>query len=64
MPELCEPVHPILEELEPFERRQAESPSDQGEVDAVGRLFEWDVFRRRVGRLGHGSYYTKDWRWE
>src|SRR4051794_14047302 len=59
MPELGEPVHPILQELEPFERRQAQGPPDQGEVDAVGRLLRNELGRRlrsagRV-RLGHGA---------
>jgi hypothetical protein len=33
------PVHPVLQELKPFEGCQAESPANQGQIDAVGRLF-------------------------
>ncbi len=66
MPELGEPVHPILEEFEPFERRQVESPPDQSEIDTIRRLLRRDVIRcrlgvnrRRLGRLGHGDHYSK-----
>jgi hypothetical protein len=57
MPELGEPVHPVLEELQAFEGRQAEGPLNQGEVDPVGRLLGPGGIRRRLGgsgrRLGH-----------
>lgn len=58
MPELGEPVHPILLQLEPFERRQAEGPPNQGEIDSVRRLLRQEgrlVDVRLPGRLGHGN---------
>ena len=58
MPELGEPVHPILQQLEPFERRQAEGPPNQGEIDSVRRLLRQEgrlVDVRLPGRLGHGN---------
>jgi len=47
MPELGQAVDPILEELEPFERRQAEGPPDQCEIDAVGSLRRRNEILRR-----------------
>jgi hypothetical protein len=38
MAQLGQPVNPVLEQLKPFERREAESPLDQGEVDAIRRF--------------------------
>jgi len=46
IPELGEPVYPILKELETLERCEAEGPLDQGEVDAVGRLLKREGGRR------------------
>jgi len=61
--ELRKPIHPILEELDPLERRQAESPVDQGEIDSIGRLDRkrvrcrlWGT-GRRLGWLGHGDHH-------
>ena len=66
IPKLGEPVHPILQELEAFERCQAEGPPDQGEIDTIRRLLQRDVIRRRLDvirrrleRLGHGDHYSK-----
>jgi hypothetical protein len=46
MPELCEPVYPVLEELETLKRCQAEGPLDQGEVNPVGRFLRPGGVRR------------------
>jgi hypothetical protein len=35
MPKLGEAVYPILEQLQPFQGRQAQGPPDQGEIDAL-----------------------------
>jgi hypothetical protein len=59
MPELGEPVHPILEQLEPLQRCEAEGPLDQGKVNPVGRLLRpraiWQRFGGSGKTLGHGT---------
>jgi hypothetical protein len=62
MPKLSEPVHPILEDFEPFERRQAQGPPDQGEIDSVRGFLGVERIRRRLGhsrRPGHEGHYSK-----
>src|SRR5436305_7773920 len=61
-PELRKPIHPILQKLDPLERRQAEGPADQREIDTVGRLLRQErvwrglgIFGFLMGGLGHGS---------
>ena len=58
MPEFGESVHPILEKLEPFERRKAEGPSDQSEIHSVGGFLRWE------GRLWGVRRRLEDWAME
>lgn len=62
MPELSEPIHPILEDFEPFERREAQSPPDQGEIDSVRGFLGAEGIRhplRHSGRPSHEGHYSK-----
>lgn len=58
MAQLGQPVDPVLEQLKPFERREAEGPLDQSEIDAVRRFHgEEGIGIGSEGRrwdLGHG----------
>jgi Putative ATP-dependent DNA helicase recG C-terminal/Winged helix-turn-helix DNA-binding len=53
--ELREPVHPVLEELQPLEGGQAEGPPDEGEIDSIRGL------GRKILRRGRGEIRC---RWE